>query len=129
MWVHGRPVVRVAGRAVTFRGTFQAAAGDSLSQGCSRVGGTATVRGYDYGARWSRAAWAGQLDVHLRRRGLPVPVVFLDVGDGVPSRNPLIGAGVGLAVLWREAEARSFPRAESVGAGPFRPRHGFGALA
>lgn len=99
IWTHGRLAVRVAGRAVIFRGTLQAAAGDSLPQAWPRVGGTATVRGYDYGTRWSRAAWAGQLDVHLRRRGVLVPVVFLDVGDGVPSRDPLIGAGVGLAVL------------------------------
>jgi hypothetical protein len=99
LWARGRLALRVAGRAVTFRGTLQAAAGDSLPQAWPRVGGAATVRGYDYGTRWSRAAWAGQLDVHLRRRGLLVPVVFLDVGDGVPSRNPLVGVGAGVAVL------------------------------
>jgi len=64
-----------------------------------RVGGPATVRGHQYGVRSGRAAWAAQLDWNLRTRGLVMPVIFLDAGDRVPTRDPLVGAGLGVALI------------------------------
>jgi hypothetical protein len=72
-----------------------------------RVGGTTTVRGFDYGTRTGQAFWAAQLDWPLNR-GLIQPVIFADVGQagflgdrgGSPSNPAVIaGGGAGLSLL------------------------------
>lgn len=98
-WARGRAFFRLAGRGAALSGTVGAVAGDPLPQLLLRVGGPATVRGYDYGVRTGRTAWAVQLDWNLRPRGVVMPVVFLDAGDRVPTRDPLVGAGLGVALI------------------------------
>ena len=98
-WARGRAFFRLAGRGTTVSGTVGTVAGERLPQLLLRVGGPATVRGHDYGVRTGRTAWAVQLDWNLRLRGVVMPVVFLDVGDRVPTRDPLVGAGLGVALI------------------------------
>jgi hypothetical protein len=74
-----------------------------LPQQAFRIGGTGTVRGFDYGTRRGQAFWAAQLDWPLKR-GLVQPVVFGDAGQAAAAqelfRSRLIaGGGAGLALL------------------------------
>lgn len=98
-WASARIPFRVAGRsgAVSLKTGY--ALGDSLPQLFFRVGGPATVRGYDYGARRGRGVWAAQLDVALGRRWIVAPVVFADVGDTYDAErfDPLVGVGGGVS--------------------------------
>jgi len=98
-WARGRTFFRLAGRGTTLSGSVGAVAGEALPQLLLRVGGPATVRGHQYGVRSGRTAWAAQLDWNLRTRGLVMPVIFLDAGDRVPTRDPLVGAGLGVALI------------------------------
>jgi hypothetical protein len=77
------------------------ALGDSLPQLRFRIGGPATVRGYDYGSRVGAGVWAVQLDVALTRSWLLAPVAFADVGDTFRSGrfDPLVGVGGGISML------------------------------
>jgi hypothetical protein len=75
----------------------------TLRQTAFRLGGIATVRGHDYGARSGQAFWAGQLDV-TPLAGRLRPVLFVDAGQAgaagsVFSGRVLSGAGVGLSVF------------------------------
>lgn len=75
-------------------------AGDEVPQMLYRVGGPATVRGFDYGERRGDAFWSAQLDFGLKRRGIVSPVIFADIGDATfSSFDPLIGIGGGLSIL------------------------------
>ena len=75
-------------------------AGDDVLQMLYRVGGPATVRGFNYGERRGDAFWSAQLDFGLRRRGIISPVIFADIGDATfSSFDPLIGIGGGLSIL------------------------------
>jgi len=100
-WIGLRGRFRVAGRtgALSLRSAY--AVGDTLPQLFFRVGGPATVRGYDYGTRLARGGWSAQLDLALTRRWLVAPVVFVDAGDTFhPGRfDPLVGVGGGISLL------------------------------
>ena len=75
-------------------------AGDEVLQMLYRVGGPATVRGFDYGERRGAAFWSAQLDFGLRRSSIISPVIFADIGDATfSSFDPLIGVGGGLSIL------------------------------
>lgn len=68
-----------------------------------RLGGLATVRGFDYGERRGQAFWAAQLDI-APFRGRLRPVAFVDAGQAarpadVFSSGALVGAGVGVSLL------------------------------
>ncbi len=74
-----------------------------LPQQAFRVGGSGTVRGFDYGTQRGQAFWSAQLEWPLRR-GLVQPVLFADAGQagstsGLFSRPTLAGAGAGLSFL------------------------------
>ncbi len=74
-----------------------------LPQQAFRLGGSGTVRGFDYGTRRGQAFWAAQLDVPLKR-GVVRPVLFLDAGQAGQARGlfetrVLTGGGLGLALL------------------------------
>ena len=98
-WLNARIPFRLTGRSGALTLTTGHAIGDSLPQLRFRVGGPATVRGYDYGTRVGRGIWAAQLDVALSRHWLVAPVVFADVGDtyGSDRFDPLVGVGGGLS--------------------------------
>lgn len=68
-----------------------------------RLGGLATVRGFEYGTVRARSFWAAQVDF-APLRGRIVPVLFLDAGQAAePARlfssTALIGAGAGVSLL------------------------------
>jgi hypothetical protein len=100
-WIGLRAPFRLAGRsgALSLRSAY--AVGDTLPQLFFRVGGPATVRGYDYGVRAGRGGWSAQLDLALTRRWLVAPVIFGDVGDTFdgPGFDPLVGVGGGVSLL------------------------------
>lgn len=84
--------------------------GDDMEQMWFRVGGPQTVRGYTYGARRGRSAWAAQFDMALTASTGVTPVVFADVGNvgdarslpsfgAVPGTEPLVGVGGGVSLL------------------------------
>jgi hypothetical protein len=90
-------------RGATLRLKAGIATRPTLAQSRFRLGGQATVRGFDYGTRQGQAFWAAQLDV-TPIRGRLRPVAFVDAGQ---TANPadlfgsrvLAGAGVGLSVF------------------------------
>ena len=78
-----------------------------LAQQAFRIGGSGTVRGFDYGTQAGRGFWAAQVDWPISR-GLIQPVLFADagqagsLGDGsAPGvKSPVIaGGGAGLSIL------------------------------
>jgi hypothetical protein len=76
---------------------------EPLAQQAFRIGGTSTVRGFDYGTRRGQAFWAAQFDWPLKR-GLVQPVVFLDAGQAAATADlfgssALAGGGAGLMLL------------------------------
>jgi len=76
---------------------------DPMPQQAFRVGGTTTVRGFDYGTRRGQAFWAAQFDVALRP-GVVRPVLFADAGQAGSARGlfetrVIAGGGAGLALL------------------------------
>jgi hypothetical protein len=90
-------------RGVTIRLRSGVATAPTLQQSLFRLGGPATVRGFDYGFRRGQAFWAGQLDI-APFRGRLRPVAFIDAGqadrlDALFSGPALVGAGVGLSVF------------------------------
>lgn len=82
------------------------ATANPLPQQAYRIGGTGTVRGFDYGTRSGRGFWAAQVDWPLRR-GLVQPVLFADagqagnLGDGTPGGpgSVIAGGGAGLSLV------------------------------
>ena len=97
-----RPLLR-AGGWVTFTLRGGVATADPLPQQAFRVGGSATVRGFDYGTQRGQAFWAAQLDWPLRQ-GLVQPVLFVDAGQAkraadLYSGRVLAGGGAGVALL------------------------------
>jgi len=75
----------------------------TLQQSQFRLGGQATVRGFDYGFRRGQSFWAAQLDV-TPFRGRLRPVVFADAGQAADpsdlfSSTVLAGAGAGVSLF------------------------------
>jgi hypothetical protein len=73
----------------------------ALAQSLFRLGGPATVRGFEYGAARGPAFWAAQLDI-TPLGGRLRPVAFLDAGQAerpeeLFSSRALVGAGVGVS--------------------------------
>lgn len=98
-WANVRLATTVFGHPIAVAASGGGLLGDGLPQAQLRVGGPHTVRGYDYGLRSGRGFWSAQADVGLRRRGVLMPMVFADVGDVIPTRQPLASVGAGLSVL------------------------------
>jgi hemolysin activation/secretion protein len=68
-----------------------------------RLGGLATVRGFDYAERRGQAFWAAQLDI-APFGGRLRPVAFVDAGQAARvadlfSSGALVGAGAGLSLF------------------------------
>ena len=90
-------------RAVTIRLKAGAATEPTLPQTLFRVGGVATVRGFEYGTLRSPAFWAAQLD--LAPLGDRIrPVLFIDAGQGgrtgdLFSTTALVGGGAGISLF------------------------------
>jgi hypothetical protein len=68
-----------------------------------RLGGLATVRGFEYGTVRGQSFWAAQVDF-APLRGRIAPVLFLDAGQaadlsGLFSSTALVGAGAGISLL------------------------------
>jgi len=75
----------------------------TLRQSLFRLGGLATVRGFEYGERRGQAFWAAQLDI-APISGRLRPVAFVDAGqtdrpEDLFSSTALAGAGVGLSLF------------------------------
>ena len=67
-----------------------------------RLGGQATVRGFEYASVRAPAFWAAQLDVSPLR-GTIRPVLFIDAGQAGPgsdlfSTDALVGGGIGVSM-------------------------------
>jgi hypothetical protein len=99
VWARTGLSFRMLGRRVVLGVAGGTMAGDSLPQLRFRVGGPLTVRGYPYGYRQGESFWSARADVNLRSYGILMPVVFGDVGDVIPSHQPLVGVGGGLSIL------------------------------
>ncbi len=74
-----------------------------LPQQAFRLGGSGTVRGFDYGTRSGQAAWSVQADWPLAR-GVLQPVLFADAGQAARASDLfgsrlLAGGGLGFALL------------------------------
>lgn len=76
-----------------------------LLQQAFRLGGSGSVRGFDYATRGGRGFWAAQLDWPLTR-GLIQPVLFADagqagnLGDGrIGDTSVIAGGGAGISFL------------------------------
>lgn len=90
-------------RGATLRVKAGIATSPTLPQMAFRLGGLATVRGFEYGERRGQAFWAAQLDV-APLGGRLRPVAFVDVGQAARpgdlfSSEALAGAGVGLSLF------------------------------
>ncbi|MFN8652621.1 MAG: hypothetical protein U0133_11995 [Gemmatimonadales bacterium] len=105
-WVYASHPLWGGRRAPTLAVRAGVATADPLPQQLFRLGGTGTVRGFDYGTRAGRGFWAAQLDWPLMR-GLVQPVLFADAGQAGnlgrgaafgPS-SVIAGGGAGLSLL------------------------------
>jgi hypothetical protein len=90
-------------QGATLRVKAGIATSPTLQQSQFRLGGLATVRGFEYGARRGQAFWAAQLDV-TPLKGRLRPVAFVDAGQAARpgdlfSSEVLAGAGIGLSVF------------------------------
>ena len=90
-------------QGVTLRVKAGIATSPTLQQSQFRLGGLATVRGFEYGARRGQAFWAAQLDLSPLKGRLR-PVAFVDAGQAARpgdlfSSKALAGAGVGLSIF------------------------------
>jgi hypothetical protein len=89
------------GAGATLRVKAGVATRPTLRQSLFRLGGPATVRGFDYGTSRGQAFWAAQLDV-APFRGRLRPVAFVDAGQAARpadlfSSTAFAGAGVGVS--------------------------------
>lgn len=85
------------------KGSAGVTTADPAPQGELRAGGSATVRGFDYGAQRGPALWSVQADL-TPGRGWLKPVIFGDVGQAgvlgeLSQQRLLLGGGAGLSVL------------------------------
>ncbi|MGH7526124.1 MAG: ShlB/FhaC/HecB family hemolysin secretion/activation protein [Gemmatimonadales bacterium] len=89
-------------RGLTLRVKGGIATAPTLPQSQFRLGGLATVRGFDYGVRRGQSFWAAQLDL-APLPGRLRPVLFVDVGQTASpadlfSSRALVGGGIGLSL-------------------------------
>jgi hypothetical protein len=102
--VYGELRKSVGGRrGATLRLKAGVATRPTMPQSLFRLGGLATVRGFDYGERRGSAFWSAQLDV-APLKGRIRPVAFLDAGQAATpadlfSSRALIGGGLGLSLF------------------------------
>lgn len=87
----------------TFRLKAGIASDGDQPQSLFRLGGVATVRGFDYGTRRGQAIWAAQVDA-TPFGGRLRPVAFLDAGQSARASDlfgseVLVGGGVGLSLF------------------------------
>ncbi|HEX3233556.1 MAG TPA: hypothetical protein VHR41_05135 [Gemmatimonadales bacterium] len=90
-------------RGVTLGVKAGVATQPTITQSLFRLGGLATVRGFDYGERRGSAFWSAQLDI-APLKGRFRPVAFLDAGQAASagdlfSTRALVGGGVGLSLF------------------------------
>jgi hypothetical protein len=90
-------------RGATLRLKAGIATSPTLAQSAFRLGGLATVRGFEYGERRGQAFWAAQLDL-APFGGRLRPVAFVDAGQAdrpgdLLSSQALAGAGVGVSIF------------------------------
>jgi len=89
-------------RGITLSVKAGVATRPTLQQSLFRLGGLATVRGFDYGERRGSAFWSAQLDV-APLKGRFRPVAFLDAGQAAEgdlfSSRAMVGGGLGLSVF------------------------------
>ncbi|MBA3344457.1 MAG: hypothetical protein H0T44_04010 [Gemmatimonadales bacterium] len=90
-------------RGLTLRLKGGLATASAPPQSLFRLGGLATVRGFDYGSRRGEAFWATQLDL-APFSGRLRPVLFLDAGQAgetgdIFASKALIGGGAGLSLF------------------------------
>jgi len=90
-------------RGATLRLKAGVATSPTLRQSEFRLGGQATVRGFDYGTRRGAAFWAAQLDL-APFAGRLRPVAFVDAGQSARpgdlfSSTALAGAGLGVSLF------------------------------
>jgi hypothetical protein len=90
-------------RGVTLGVKAGIATSPTMPQALFRLGGLATVRGFDYGERRGSAFWSARLDV-APLKGRLRPVAFVDAGQAAAaadlfSSRALVGAGLGLSVF------------------------------
>jgi hypothetical protein len=76
---------------------------DPAPQSELRAGGSATVRGFDYGIQRGQAMWSVQLDWSPGKGGIR-PIFFGDAGqagalDDLTNQRLLVGGGAGVSVL------------------------------
>jgi hypothetical protein len=89
--------------AISFRLKGGGGGEPSLPQTLFRLGGLATVRGFEYATVQGPAFWAAQMELGFGR-GRVRPLAFLDGGQAARladfgSTRALVGVGVGLSVL------------------------------
>jgi hypothetical protein len=95
LWRGGAvPIVMLRGGVTT---------GAPLPQQAFRIGGSGTVRGFNYGAHRGQALWAVQVEWPLKG-GLVQPVLFGDAGQAGSARqlfrsHAIVGGGAGVALL------------------------------
>jgi hypothetical protein len=99
-WIAGDAPVALGRRRARLSSRVGHVLGDSLPQIEFRAGGRYTVRGYEYGERRGRGVWAVQSEVEIVPNEWVAPLLIVDVGNviGAGSGDPLVGAGLGLAV-------------------------------
>lgn len=92
-----------SGMGITLRLKAGAATEPAMPQTLFRLGGLATVRGFEYGTLRAPAFWAAQVDITPFRARVR-PVIFLDAGQAsrisrLFSSSALVGGGVGLSLF------------------------------
>lgn len=105
LWIAAGTSIRApAGLNVALNGWVGVGAGDSIPQRAFRLGGGATLRGYEAGAFRGASAYAASVELSMAGRLLS-PLVFADMGQAAASGvafagGPRASVGAGVSVLW-----------------------------
>jgi len=105
LWIAAGTSIRApAGLNVALNGWVGVGAGDSISQRAFRLGGGATLRGYEAGAFRGASAYAASVELSMAGHLLS-PLVFADMGQAAASGvaftgGPRASVGAGVSVLW-----------------------------
>jgi hypothetical protein len=105
LWIAAGTSIRAPAHLnVALNGWVGVGAGDSIPQRAFRLGGGATLRGYEAGAFRGASAYAASAELSMAGR-LVSPLVFADVGQAAPSGiafagGPRASVGAGVSVLW-----------------------------